>query len=142
MKISIYAGAPIEALLDGYEDNRSGRLNTVAERYAGILAAHTPAFTEFEWCAICDALNGPYMGLGDPSSVRFAWASISDAATEGLGEKWRVDAHELARRVRALSFAESVALIEVVQRFWHMPNGNAGEILRQAGARITEGNAR
>lgn len=138
MKLSIYAGPPIQALLAGFEDNRSGRLNTVAERYTAIMAAHTPALTELEWCAVCDALNGHYMDAGDGLlGVRYAWASVADC--EGLGEKWGIDQAALVERLRALDVAGSVALAEVVQRFWRHSDLPRREAFALAGARISGG---
>ena len=135
MKISIYAGPPIKSLLAD-DDNRSGRLNTVAERYSAIVAAHTPAMTEAEWCACCDALNGHYMDAGDGlMGVRYAWASVEDC--EGLGDKWGVDQSALVARLRALPLADAVALAEVVQRFWRRTDLPMSEALAAAGARVS-----
>lgn len=136
MKMSLYAGPPIQALLAD-DENRSGRLNTVAERYAAIVAAHTPTMTEAEWSACCDALNGHYMDAGDGlMGVRYAWASVEDCA--GLGDKWGVDQSALVARLRALPLAEAVALAEVVQRFWRRTDLPTREALEAAGARIAD----
>lgn len=135
--MSIYAGPPIRALLDG-EENRSGRLNTVAERYAAIVAAHTPEMSEAEWCAACDALNGHYMDAGDGMlGIRYAWASVEEC--EGLDDKWGIDHAALVARLRALDVAGSVALAEVVQKFWRHCDLPTREALDLAGARISGG---
>jgi len=134
--MSIYAGPPIRALLDGYDDNRSGRLNAVAERYAAIIAAHTPELSEAEWCAVCDALNGCFMGAGEALlGVRYAWANIADC--EGLGQKWCVDQDALAQRLRSMPLADAVAVAEVVQRFWRHTDLPTREALDLAGARVS-----
>lgn len=139
MRITIYAGEPIQQLLDGHE-NRSGRLNTVAERYLDIVRQDCPALTEAEWCAVCDALNGHWMEGGDGGvGVRMAWASVADAdRLDGLGAKWGVDAHALAARMQRMSAGEQVALAEVVERFWQHCELSATEALAKAGARILE----
>lgn len=138
MKISIYAGAPIQRILDGYGDNRSGRLNTVAERYAYVIERDCPKMTEAEWCAVCDALNGYWMDIGDLGvGVRMAWAEIEDAdRLNGLGEKWGVDAHAIAMRLRDSTAGQQVAVAEVVQKFWNHSDLPTPEALEMAGARI------
>lgn len=134
--MSIYAGPPIRALLDGHDENRSARLNTVAERYAAIVAAHTPELSEAEWCAVCDALNGCFMGAGEALlGVRYAWANVADC--EGLGTKWGVDQDALAQRLRTASLAEQVSVAEVVQRFSRNTDLALREALELAGARIS-----
>lgn len=134
MKISIYAGPPLSALLEGHE-NRSGRLNAVADRYRGIVERHTPEMTTAEWCAVCDALNRCW--ITDRMGVRAMWAEIHDSdRLEGLGAKWGVDALALAERVRDMPIADQVALAEVVERFWQHSDLPKAEALAKAGARI------
>jgi thiol-disulfide isomerase/thioredoxin len=141
MKISIYAGAPIQRVLEGYGDNRSGRLNTVAERYAYVVERDCPALTEAQWCAVCDALNGYWIDGGDSGAgVRLAWAEIEDAdRLDGLGEKWGVDAHALAVQLRDSTAGQQVAVAEIVQRFWRHADLPAREALAKAGARYAVG---
>lgn len=138
MKISIYAGAPIQRVLEGYADNRSGRLNTVAERYAYVVERDCPALSEAQWGAVCDALNGYWMDGGDSGAgVRLAWAEIEDAdRLDGLGEKWGVDAHALAMQLRDSTAGQQVAVAEVVQRFWSHSALPMREALDKAGARF------
>lgn len=135
-RASIYIGEPLARLLDGHE-NRSGRLNTVAERYLDIVARDCPALTRAEWCAVCDALNGYWMEGGSNLGVRMAWAEVSDAdRLNGLGRKWNVDAEALADRMRDMSSAEQVALAEVVEIFWRHTSLDTDAALAKAGARI------
>lgn len=136
MKISIYAGQPIQAVLEGHADNRSGRLNTICERYADIVRRDCPMLTEAEWCAICDALNGYWMDAGDTLGVRFAWAELLDC--EGLGEKWGVDVPTLAARLRESGAGAQVAVAEVVQRFWQHADLPRRDALHRAGARLVD----
>ena len=137
-KISIYAGDPIEWALRGYEDNRSGRLNEVCSRYQQIMRDATPRWTEQEWCAVCDALNGYWMsGVSDEASLRLYWAEIEDAdRLNGLGDKWGIDAQALAREIRELPMAGKIAVAEVVGRFWQAPQLQTTEALQQAGAAL------
>jgi len=140
-RIHVYVGEPLARLLDGAE-NRSGRLNTLAERYLEIVRRDVPELAEAEWCALCDALDGYWMEGAPEPGLRFAWASIADAdRLDGLGDKWGVDAQALAARVRDLPTGALVALAEVVERFWRLqPSGRtAREDLEAAGAWIARG---
>ena len=138
MRLSIYAGPPLQRVLEGHDDNRSGRINTVAERYAYIVSRDCPALPEAAWCALCDALNGYWLkGSDSDSGVRLAWAEIEDAdRLNGLGDKWDIDARALAKMLRNCSAGQQVAVAEVVQRFWRHTDLPADEALLLAGARI------
>lgn len=138
MKISVYAGAPIQRVLEGHGENRSGRLNTIAERYSYVVEHDTPTLSEAQWGAICDALNGYWLNGGDSGAgVRLAWAEIEDAdRLGGLGAKWGVDAEELAAWLREATAGQQVAVAEVVQRFWQHPDLPAREALELAGAKL------
>lgn len=122
----------------------SGRVNSVVLRYGEIAREACPALTVEQWCAVCDALNGVYLAADHPDfdPARHIWAEIADAdRLEGTGAKWGVDAAALAESVRLMSFAQRVAVLEVVQRFLVEPGGgkDTEAQLRAAGAVITEG---
>ena len=135
MRASIYMGAPLQGLVEDFE-SRSGRINEVAARYQAILDADCPGFTQAEWSAICEALNGFFME-GVESHPRLAWAEISEAdRIHNLGQKWDVDAEALALRVRALPMGALIAVCEVVQRFWQYPNLDPDTALAKAGAKV------
>lgn len=138
-RMSIYAGPPILAALAGHEDRRSARLNTIAVRYLDIVRRDCPPFTEAEWSAICDALNGYWMGAGGDSGIRLAWAEILDAdRLDGLGRKWGADAEALALRLRDATTGQQTAVAEVVERFWARADLPTRQALEAAGARIVE----
>ena len=133
MRLSIYAGPPLQRVLEGHDDNRSGRLNTVAERYAYIVSRDCPALPEAAWCAICEALMGD-SGVG----VHLAWAELDSAdRLSGLGDKWDVDIAALVKMLRDGTAGQQVAVAEVVQRFWRHTDLPADEALLLAGARIS-----
>jgi hypothetical protein len=132
-RISVYAGKPIEDVLLGYDDNRSGRLNQVAESYLEMVKCLTPEMTEPEWSAVVDALNGYWMD--EALALRYAWAEIAD--TKGLGKKWGVDQEALSGRIRSLTDAELIALREVIKRLWRHSDLTGPAALQAAGARIS-----
>lgn len=97
-------------------DGRHSR-NEVArrdlERYYAVLRRSLPTFDRQEALAILDATNGTAF---DPTTVGLLWADVDDA--EGLGEKWGIDRHALVARLRGLTYAESMALVDAAERFW------------------------
>lgn len=140
-RTTIYLGEPLQRLLEASgRENRSGRINCMAECYNTIIQDELLHLdlSPTEWCAICDA-NNPGWGvysLGDAlTSANFAWANVAD--TEGIGAKWEIDDKALIEKMRAMRPAQRIAVYEVVSRFWDHPKLNAltrDELLRDAGA--------
>lgn len=112
----------------------SGRINSIAERYGEIVGRECPTFTESEWCAICDANNGTI--LDDlPQTTAHMWANVADSP--GIGEKWGIDAARLVSKMRKLRYVETVAVAEIVQRFWSdCSRGDNAAWLAECGAKI------
>lgn len=136
-KLSIYAGPPMRKVLEGHEENRSGRINEICARYDEIVSSSMPAFTTNEWCAICDALNGTWIGEDHP--VRYVWAEISDSLE--MAEKWNIDVLNLAARLRDMSYPSTVAVVEIATRFWKTePEEGEGYrgLLKRVGAKLLD----
>ena len=134
-RLSVYAGEPIALVLTGHDENRSARLNNVADRYLQIVGHDSPTWTEAQWSAVCDALNGCW--LSDEASIRFAWAEVADAdRLNGLGAKWGIDATALAAEIRDMTHGQRVAVVEIVERFWRHCELPTLAALKQAGAKI------
>lgn len=131
-RISIYAGPPIAALLAGAE-NRSGRLNDVAERYTAIVAdeLRRSEFSRGEWCAIMDTLNGVQIEVEGTPDWRFSWAEMADSPE--MDQKWGIDHADLARRLKALPTAGKAAVHEAAAAFWRHSDLPTDEALRLAG---------
>jgi hypothetical protein len=90
-RFSIYAGPPLQAALSAlgshYEENRSGRVNTVCERYMAMVADELARLdlSKNEWCAIMDANNGVEQYLGGAAMMpSMLWANVHDS--DGLGK--------------------------------------------------------
>jgi hypothetical protein len=135
-RFSIYAGTPMVAALAalGQEGiNRSGRLNTVCERYMAMVtdALARLDLSRGEWCAVMDANNGVQEWTGDPWHGTMLWANVAD--TPGLGEKWGVDQEVLVARLRALGKTDLIAVQEVCDRFWSHADLPTDDALAQAG---------
>lgn len=125
MKISIYAGPPIKAVLEavtdlegGGEFNRSARINTVADRYMAIVSHQLGkiGLTDDEWCAVMDANNGMQIMTDTIMSPMAVWANIEDS--EGLGEKWGIDTSSLVKKLRNSGPTGLIAVLEAIDRFW------------------------
>ncbi len=112
----------------GEEGRRSGVtpaiLGTVA-RYASLVesAARDLAavLDRGEWNAIADANNGcaDLWDYGDGpqlSPLTLLWANVHDS--EGLGEKWGIDARGLVRKLKALGPHHGEAILAAVRWFW------------------------
>lgn len=125
MKMSLYAGPPVKAVLEAVteprsdcEVNRSGRINAVADRYLAMVRDQITrmAYSKGEWCAIMDANNGG--GLMDDRLVSptMIWANVADTA--GLDAKWGIDQEALVAKLRSANPSHLIALLEVIDRFW------------------------
>lgn len=103
------------AALDCPADERlEERIIGVACRYRCLMADSVPKLEFLEWMAIMDACNGTI--IDSEIAPLPLWANVMDF--EGLGQKWGVDAAELARKMRDLPPVQACALVEVVRRFW------------------------
>lgn len=139
-KFAIYAGEPMASALAGYESERSGRINRICADWRDLISAAVPTLTEAQWCAVIDATNGTM--IDDDMTMRHLWAEVADARE--ICEKWGIDQAATVAALRALTWAELVALRETVRRYWLSVEAGAqshGDALRQAGARIGGSNA-
>ncbi len=124
-RISVYAGPPIEAALAciaDTEQNRSGRLNTICERYLAMVADELGRLdlSRGEWCAIMDANNGVAVYYGEPAGITATglWANVHDSPE--LGEKWKIDQAALVKKLQLLPRSSLLAIKEACDRFWSL----------------------
>ena len=123
------------AVLAGHDEARSGRINQVCADYRDICRDHAPAMSRGQWCAVMDATNGLFVPPEEGGATRrFLWAEIQDC--EGLGEKWAIDQEALASRIRGMSTAELVAVVEVSRGFWRLTHLDTDVALKEAGAKV------
>jgi len=131
---------PILDLREGEEDNEgmSQRIAAIIDRYSQVIARSCPAFTRGEWCCILDACNGwvNWAEAGETLMLGIA-AEVSDAIElNGLNEKWDLSAEQgrdLVKRLGALSSAETMAVIERIERFWRRCDLDTDEAMSAAG---------
>lgn len=140
-KKTIYLSDPAEAVI-GEVERLSGRINNIIIRYGGIMAAECPALALAEWQMICDMLNATVTDADyrDADPARFLWADIAEAGRlDGLADKWDIDTEALSARVRAMTYSQQCAILEVVAMFWRSPKLNdtpMADLLRECGAKI------
>lgn len=83
------------------------------KRYYDALEANLPKFSQNEALLLCDALNGV---MAVPTTL---WQNVAYACyEEHLGAKWQVDQDALLDRIHNLSYIESLAVIDAVERAW------------------------
>ena len=85
-------------------------------RYYKMLEEERPAFTHEQASLLCDLLNGVMLEPLDHAAQGLQ-IEIQDAS-DRLFEKWGLDRGRLEKRVADLSFAEALATIDAVERFW------------------------
>lgn len=134
-RFSIYAQEPLRSLLAATDrgsaggcGSRSGRIGTIAERYAEIVARAMPTLTEAEWLSIVDTNNGTILDLVGVQGLHW---NLDDYAAE-QASKWGVDVHALVKRIAAMPYASKVAIAEVVDRFWAKSSGRKQMATRDA----------
>lgn len=124
-RTSIYLNPPIEAALDG-ADSISGRIGQICDRYAEInrRARITHRFSEPEINAFRDCCNGTWF---EPAQLidDAVLANFEDSLIDGIADKWQIDAPATIEKLRGLTYADQVALVEDIETFWRTV-ANAG----------------
>ncbi|QOX80919.1 hypothetical protein FY034_18125 (plasmid) [Trichlorobacter lovleyi] len=121
--------------------NASAIISSALIRYYSVLERECPQLKKNEWLAICDVANAlpKHTDSRQHDPARFLWASIEGAAeVDGLSEKWEIDGKELAYKIKAMSYVQQCAIIEVASLFWCAPGSDYSEMLAFAKANITE----
>lgn len=88
------------------------------ERYYEVLdrtrAGLREQFSKAELALLADVCNGT---LWDPHTLALIGANVEDAE-DSYFETWKVDRAALLKKLNGLSFAEHVALVDAIERFW------------------------
>lgn len=117
-RATIFISPPLMAAV-GDAPKLSSRLAVIADRYTEILrrARIEKTFTDPELNALRDCCNGT---IFEPAQLvdGAVLANFEDSLCDGLAEKWGIDAGIVAAKLRALTYAEQVALVENIEQFW------------------------
>ena len=120
-RISITLDASLVAALDERGKYRGERIGQDLRRYYRLLAEGRltlcTRFSTEKLSLILEACNGWTM---DPEAPRHLWIQVADRIRlKGLDIKWAVaDVPGLLRRLQELTWLESLALADTVERFW------------------------
>ena len=111
--ISIYMDADALALVQPWIAGRarSARVSAILSRYADVVV-HRPQLTIRE-AGVLGQLWGPLAALDDVGGL---WAELLERHREGPPLPDGVDAEELANKVRRLSLAERLGLLELADQ--------------------------
>lgn len=115
-RTTIYLTDRAEAALAG-GDSLSGSINRIADRYYEILRRSRIDLSDAEMDAVRDALNG---WLAEPAATISGGPAleVEDALDDGLAERHGIDGRALVDKLRELSYAQEVALVDYVEQFW------------------------
>jgi hypothetical protein len=120
-KYGIYAGPPLRRLIaERRHDQRTptGVVNTVADRYREIVQRSVPALTLAEWAWVLAALRHHPTG-DDALALATLWSDLAATPHAAGGRDGQaLDAPALLAKLRQLSYAETVALVDVAERYW------------------------
>lgn len=111
-----------------YLDDRGAQraVSVLLERYRAIVGHTDHHLTEPELNLVCDTMNGVAAGLGTPADVYVGLVKLNvldalDQEGAELAEKWGLDEAAIANlrhKLKSLSIAEEMALLEAVEDFW------------------------
>ncbi|RIH81888.1 hypothetical protein [Calidithermus roseus] len=91
----------------------------ILERYLYLVASElrdlAGQFSLAEVSLLADVVNGWHI---EPHTVGLLWAEVADALEEGYAEKWQVDGPVLVARLRNLTYGQTLALTDALQRWW------------------------
>lgn len=98
---------------------RSGAISTIVARYAEICRRELPGLSEAEMNLVRDALNGAWL-VDRPEGIQtMLWAEVTDAIKLNQADtKHGVDGAALVEKLRGLTYAQAVALVDSVERWW------------------------
>lgn len=115
-RTTIYLTDRAQAVLAGGE-SLSGTINRIADRYYEILRRSRIDLSEPEINAVRDALNG---WLAEPAATIHGGPAleVEDALEDGLAERHGIDGRALVAKLRALTYAQEVALVDSVEQYW------------------------
>ena len=112
---NVYMGASLQRLFRSrlYLRNASAVVNEAVGRYLAICDRYRPDLTEGEWQAVRESIPLDAAGIATGS---VPWVCVEDAARAGMLDHLEVDAASLIERLRGLTPAEEVAVLEMVER--------------------------
>lgn len=123
-RTTIYLTDRAEAVLSGGE-SLSGSINRVADRYYEVVRRSRIDLSPAELNAVRDALSG---WLAEPAATISGGPAleVEDALADGLAERHGIDGPVLVAKLRGLTYAQEVSLVDSVEQHWRSvaPDGD------------------
>lgn len=99
----------------------SGEINKAVDRYHEVIRRHRSVedqFSEAELNALRDVANGWW---AEPAATIAGGLALelSDSLQDGIAEKWEIDAQALLAKLRALPYADELALVAGIEAWWN-----------------------
>ncbi len=99
----------------------SGEINKFVDRYAEVIRRHRGVekqFSEAEMNALRDVANG---WIAEPAATIEGGLAmeLEDSLPDGIAEKWEIDADALLAKLRALPYADQLALVAGIEAWWN-----------------------
>ncbi|QFU15153.1 hypothetical protein [Microvirga thermotolerans] len=137
-QVEVFVSEPVQKVLKTRTfGDSSNRINEICERYLELVRFDMPTLSLNEWVALLDCLNGT---LRDASTIQCLEHDISDAiALDQLDKCWNIDGDDFCNRLKAMTYGQKTAIVEVVDRYWSAYGGksvDANEALESIGAKI------
>jgi len=104
-RLTLYAAPPLAEALIGFEHNRSGRINQIAQDYLSLVSDHCPNLSDSEWEVLTRVLASNPFFKGTP--LRLLWALLAESGNEY---------ESLANRIRSMDTASVISLKENLLR--------------------------
>lgn len=95
-------------------------------RYYKMLRAVRPTFTPDEAHLIVDVLNGVWFELTYDTTQHLIIAF--EDAEDAYYEKWEVDRDAFLARLRSMSYAEALSIIDAAERFWNAQDRTVADV--------------
>lgn len=123
-KSTIYLGDRAEAILG--RGPLSSAINRVADRYYELVRRSRIDLPQPELDAVRDALNG---WLAEPAATIAGGPAleVEDALPDGLAERHGIDGPALVAKLRGLTYAQEIALVDAVEQYWRTVADEGGE---------------
>lgn len=92
-------------------------IRRIIVRYSAALAAELRRveLSEPEWNVLRNVLNGTFV---EDTTIRLLWAEVEDSRPDGHAEANGVDLDTLVGKLRGLTYTQSLAVIDAVERWW------------------------
>lgn len=122
-RTSAYLSDRTVGILDaerGEGGSLSGGINRSIDRYNEVVRRHRAVeglFSEAELMALRDVARG---WIAEPAATIAGGLALelSDALPDGIAEKWAINAPALIEKLRALPYADELALVAGIEAWW------------------------